>query len=84
MQLTAAARPTRLTVDLHAPVAVLSALLLVFGQAAVMLLFVNVLSNSYASNLTDTYKLRNNNFGETTSLGHFQPIQGELLIRYRN
>ena len=49
-----------------------------------VLLVVNTLSDSAASNLTDTYKLRNNNFAETSSFGHFQPIQGEVLIRYRN
>lgn len=49
-----------------------------------VLLFVSVLSNAEASNLTDTYKLKNDNFGEATSFGHLAPIQGEVLIRYRN
>jgi len=45
---------------------------------------VNVLSNSAASGLTDSYKVKNSNFGDATGFGHFAPIQGELLIRYRN
>src|SRR5207247_10492967 len=50
----------------------------------VVLLVVNALSDSAASQRTATHKIRNNNFGEATSFGHFAPIQGELLIRYRN
>ena len=50
----------------------------------VVLLVVNALSSASAQTLTDSVKSKNNAFGDATGFGHFAPIQGELLIRYRN
>ena len=52
----------------------------------VVFLVVNTLSTAGAQSLSDTYRLRNNPFGDALSSasGHFSTIQAELLLRFRN
>ena len=51
-----------------------------------MLAALGGLSTAGAQSLSDTYRLRNNPFGDALSSasGHFSTIQAELLLRFRN
>jgi hypothetical protein len=76
--------PPVFNIDLQARYNLGSLLRMKDQKLDVVLLVVNALSSSGPSQLSDTYRLKNNHFGDTTSFGHFPPLQGEILIRYRN
>ncbi|TMA23494.1 MAG: TonB-dependent receptor [Deltaproteobacteria bacterium] len=83
-QWTELRNPDQFNIDLQARYNLGGALKMKEQKLDVVLLVVNVLSSAAAQTLTDTVKSKNNAFGDATGFGHFAPIQGELLIRYRN